>query len=140
MYLIGKKFMGYAKEEKLRNRIQKDIDLDYKIDYIEVNLGYWRKANHIHKWFVDNVQDGNDDCGTYYVSEEDLKNLLVITNEALESKNPENILPTQEGFFFGGTEYDEYYKDDLHNTKKILEKILNDPKTKELEIKYNSSW
>ena len=23
----------------------------------------WRKANHIHQWFVQNVQDGNDDCG-----------------------------------------------------------------------------
>lgn len=25
-------------------------------------IGYWRKANHIHKWFVDCVQDGEDDC------------------------------------------------------------------------------
>ena len=31
-------------------------------------VGYWRKANHIHKWFVDNVQDGKDDCHEYYVS------------------------------------------------------------------------
>lgn len=26
------------------------------------NVGYWRKANQIHRWFVDNVQDGDDDC------------------------------------------------------------------------------
>lgn len=24
-------------------------------------IGYWRKANHIHKWFVDKVQGGDDD-------------------------------------------------------------------------------
>lgn len=22
-----------------------------------IEVGYWRKANHIHKWFVDNVQE-----------------------------------------------------------------------------------
>jgi len=31
-------------------------------------VGYWRKANHIHKWFVDNVQNGVDECLTYQVS------------------------------------------------------------------------
>ena len=37
---------------------------------------YWRKANQIHNWFVENVQDGNDDCREYYVSVEQLKELL----------------------------------------------------------------
>ena len=23
---------------------------------------YWRKANQIHNWFVENIQDGEDDC------------------------------------------------------------------------------
>lgn len=35
-------------------------------------LGYWRKANHIHNWFVKNVQGGKDDCGTYPVTAKDL--------------------------------------------------------------------
>lgn len=39
---------------------------------------YWRKANAIHKWFVDNVQDGNDDCGTYEVDIEMLRQLKAI--------------------------------------------------------------
>lgn len=45
---------------------------------------YWRKANQIHKWFVDNVQDGNDDCGRYYVSKDNLKNLLDTINSLFE--------------------------------------------------------
>jgi hypothetical protein len=32
------------------------------VAYIVQEAGYWRKANAIHRWFVDNVQDGNDDC------------------------------------------------------------------------------
>ena len=39
-------------------------------------MGYWRKANAVHNWFVDNVQDGNDGCKHYWVSKEDLQKLL----------------------------------------------------------------
>jgi hypothetical protein len=45
---------------------------------------YWRKANQIHKWFVDNVQDGNDDCGRYYVSKDTLQTLLDTINNVFE--------------------------------------------------------
>lgn len=38
-------------------------------------IAQWRKANAIHNWFVTNVQDGNDDCGTYTVSVDDLVRL-----------------------------------------------------------------
>lgn len=38
-------------------------------------VGYWRKANHIHKWFVDNVQEGEDDWKEYYVSINKLREL-----------------------------------------------------------------
>ena len=66
----------------------------------------------IHKWFVDHVQEGEDDCKQYYVSREQLKELLgtcklVIENHELAGE----LLPTQDGFFFGSTEYDdEYFK------------------------------
>lgn len=42
---------------------------------VRATIGYWRKANQIHNWFVDNVQGGEDDCGTYDVSKEDLEEL-----------------------------------------------------------------
>jgi len=34
------------------------------------------------------------------------------------------LLPTQEGFFFGSTDYDEYYMDDIVRTRDILKKEL----------------
>ena len=41
------------------------VDLKKVTEIIE-SVGYWRKANHIHKWFVDNVQNGEDDCKEYH--------------------------------------------------------------------------
>lgn len=38
-------------------------------------LGYFRKHNNIHKWFVNNIQNGVDDCGRYEVSLSKIKEL-----------------------------------------------------------------
>lgn len=45
----------------------------------------WRKANAIHKWFVDHVQNGNDDCGDYPVSVEELALLHDTCKTVLDS-------------------------------------------------------
>ena len=109
-----------------------------KISEIVEEIGYWRKANAIHKWFVDNIQDGNDDCGEYRVNEEQLNKLLklcetVIANPGMAYK----ILPTEDGFYFGSTDYDEYYHQDIKDTKAIIEEALKDPSN---EVYYSSSW
>jgi hypothetical protein len=46
-------------------------------------LGYWRKANAIHAWFVKNVQNGVDDCGDYPVSPKKLKTLLDLCEQVV---------------------------------------------------------
>ena len=49
-------------------------------------VGYWRKANQIHAWFVENVQDGIDDCQYHHeVTKEILEKLLSVCKEVLES-------------------------------------------------------
>lgn len=106
----------------------------------QVKVGYWRKANAIHQWFVDTCQDGNDDCREAYVSREQLEELrkvcvMVIDNNALAGEH----LPTQSGFFFGSTEYDEWYYADLKDTVAIIDRCLNEvPDT--YEFYYGSSW
>ncbi len=97
----------------------KDVAVDIYGVHVEVTCAYWRKANQIHKWFVDNVQGGEDNCGEYYVSHEKLKDLLDLVNRALAERNP-NLLPPQEGFFFGGTDRDEWYWQDLKNKKTTM--------------------
>lgn len=113
---------------------------DYNIGYIKtsVEIGYWRKANAIHKWFVDNIQGGVDNCATYYLDKTDLLKLKETCEQVLKDMSlAEKLLPTQEGFFFGNTEYDEDYIYDLKETIKICEWALN----KEYDwFEYNSSW
>ena len=110
-----------------------------KVSYIVEEVGYWRKANQIHRWFVQNVQNGNDDCGSYYVDRDKLQELLDACNEVLMNKDKaEDVLPTASGFFFGGTGYDEWYFDDIVRTKQIIEECLADDRAYDFE--YSSSW
>ena len=106
---------------------------------VEVTCAYWRKANQIHKWFVDNVQGGNDNCGEYYVSQNKLQELLDLVNRALAERNP-TLLSPQGGFFFGSTDIDEWYWNDLKNTKAKLERIFALPEMSALSFYYSSSW
>ena len=111
-----------------------------RITTIKEEVGYWRKANAIHNWFVDNVQDGNDDCGYYWVGKEDLQKLLDVVDKTL--KNPSTAheyLPTVRGFFFGSQDYDEYYFKDLRYTKEMLTELLKED-TQYTGICYESSW
>ena len=102
---------------------------------------YWRKANAIHKWFVDNVQDGNDDCRSYYVCHSQLSDLLGVINQVLDyPEEAEDILPTTSGCFFGHTGYDEYYMDTLRHTQNGLAKILSMPDLDTWSFEYMSSW
>lgn len=106
----------------------------------EEEVGYWRKANAIHQWFVDNVQNGIDECQETLVERDKLIELLKICQEVKEHpERASELLPTQSGFFFGGTEYDEWYFNDIDDTIKILKKVLND-KDKNVEIFYQASW
>lgn len=139
MYLTAKRFI-WTDDDEIQKYLKKSLNTDYRVEYVELEIGYWRKANQIHRWFVNNIQDGNDDCGTYSVSEDKLKELLEVVNNALKSKSPELLLPTQNGFFFGSTEYDEYYLSDLKNTKKIIEKFLDFKDKDKYDIYYHSSW
>lgn len=155
-------------------RNKKEVSKNYidtnKITYIVEEAGYWRKANAIHKWFVENVQGDVDDCKPYYVDKENLEDLLKTVNIVLagselidgeitngytfengkkipniekgklikDSTLAEKYLPTGSGFFFGSTDYDEYYYNDLVETKKILEEALS--KEGDSDFEYQSSW
>ena len=114
-----------------------------RITHIEEEIGYWRKANQIHSWFVQNAQNGNDDCGSHYVSVELLEQLLAVCKKVEEDNELASILlPTQQGFFFGGYEYDEWYFEQLEETVEIIDGILTEMKENDAyyEFYYESSW
>ena len=99
---------------------------------INITVGYWRKANAIHQWFVDNIQDGIDDCREAYVTRDDLVELRdlcaqvskVLPNGEHDEMYAEEVLPPQSGFFFGSTEIDEWYWQDIDKTHEMLNHIL----------------
>ena len=51
-----------------------------------------------------------------------------------------DILPTCEGFFFGSTDYDQYYLSDILKTKEELEKILPTIDFEKDDVYYLASW
>jgi hypothetical protein len=115
---------------------------DMKPTYLEVQAMYWRKANAIHRFFVERVQKGNDDCGNYYVEREVLGELLDACRKTLANpKRAPSTLPTQSGFFFGDTDYGEWYLDDIKYTATELEKLIaSDPWKEGWDFYYHSSW
>lgn len=150
-----------------------DTEHKYPFKQIHEEVAYWRKFNALHKWFVDNIQDGVDDCSYHReVTEENLKEIIGICKTILDtvvledgkvingytwsngkeepnyedgkyvvnSEVCESLLPTKNGFFFGGTEYDQWYISDVENTYKTLSKVLEETDFEKQMLFYVSSW
>ena len=160
MYLTKRTYSGAEYEH---NGIEGKIDLTAKGQPITINLnrvqsivekvGYWRKSNQIHNWFVQNVQDGEDDCKEYRVSREQFQSLLDDVNAVLIARDTpeekgaiEDLLPPTSGFFFGSNEIDDWYWGDVENTEHLIESVLaemdEDAKNSEswVDYYYQSSW
>lgn len=183
MYLKASKYVGGwdhsdAASKQEYESVIKTVGMDRlrcddspSID-VSVTVAYWRKANAIHAWFVEHVQDGVDECEPHDVTREQLESLRdlcrkvlaeikirpgdICTGTTFESNKPplkswcegtvvENsdaaaqVLPTKGGFFFGSTDYDEGYIDDLKYTADRIDLILRET-SDDVEFSYRSSW
>ena len=187
-YYVGGKWQFSQKPTEKQKEIEKTFDKFVKIhnessdnfrqlrgsfkqlDKISFELAYWRKANAIHRYFVDCVGDGDDDTNIE-VSYQQLRELYNLCKKVLNEsilvnglvsngkifkdgevyeqkieakiiKNPEiakELLPTQAGFFFGSTEYDEWYLQTLQDTMDQLKPILEEYSEDDW-FTYSSSW
>ena len=100
---------------------------------------YWRKANAIHKWFVEKCQGGVDECQQTVVTRAQLEELVDLCKQVLANNDlAEQLLPTQSGFFFGSTDYNLWYFEDLKRTVEEVETILLNVNNK--KFIYQSSW
>jgi len=162
MYLYKKTYVQnwehHAPEQKhivtvkKNGKTRKDIKPD-RVTYVVEQVGYWRKFNALHSWFVQNCADGEDDCREVNVNDEQLVELLevlkkvksVLDKSKLESKmladwNGElvshlvydkedeikELLSPRQGFFFGSYEIDKYYKSDVEETIVLLEELMKE--------------
>lgn len=141
MYLSAKRHMWHDEPElaKLLGSLFA-LPEGIKVEQINVEVAYWRKANQIHDWFVQNVQNGVDECEPHFVSREQLQTLIDLCKRVLE--NPmlaEELLPTRGGFFFGPTGYGADYNQDLESTVLKLERALQLQEGR-WSFEYCSSW
>ena len=117
------------------------------------DIGYWRKANAIHNFFVQECQNGVDECQLSIVKKTHLKDLLKRCKRAMSLKDIylndgiikdgegiETFLPTTSGFFFGGTEFNEWYFNDVEETIDLITKVLKETDFKTQIIFYRASW
>ena len=117
-----------------------------QLNTVEQECIYWRKANAIHRWFVENVQENVDNCASYFVDITQLKALRDLCSRVVEDHSlAESLLPTQQGFFFGCTAYDDYYFDDIEYTLEKLNKLIEwyealPEDSLYPEFSYQSSW
>lgn len=157
---------------KVGGKVRKDIKPE-RITYITEQIGYWRKFNALHGWFVENCGGGVDECQPIEVSIEDLDKLRDTLNQVItlinnskkvtkvlqdwngkdyemsvyecEDEVKELLSPT-EGFFFGNTEIDDYYKQDVEKTIELIDNIFKEEEnSKELGLYsgdyfYQASW
>jgi hypothetical protein len=149
MFFYGK-WYPYSMQDERNLQIKKSIQSIFPVMQgkailsIEVELCYWRKANAIHHWFVQNLQDDIDECQETYVNPDDLRGLKTLCEIILKDKTQaETLLPTQPGFFFGSTGYGDDYMSDVKDTHEFLSDFLTKYDNKEFDgwsFYYRSSW
>jgi len=145
MFLTARRHVNNDSEDSTQRALQAlpfIAKTGMRVSAIEYRAMYWRKANAIHKWFVDNVQDGTDDCRPYDVSPDCLQDLRDTCQQVLDAPTKAlELLPPQQGFFFGSYIVDEYYFQDLRDTVAALDNALRtDAQDMGLRFTYQSSW
>lgn len=139
-----------------------------RVSYVTEELMYWRKANQIHGWFCSNCTEIQDEV-LYSVTLTNLEVLLetcksvlqvietspkkikqvvggwkdgeqyMIDVEEYNNELIEKILPPTQGFFYGSSNIDEYYKEAIVFTIEFLEKELPNC-NEDHEFEYHASW
>lgn len=88
------------------------------------NIGYFRKVNFLVSFFEEYGYNRDNQEGIE-VYKDTILDLLDRCNKVLEDNSKaKELLPTAEGFFFGSTEYDEYYFENVKDVKKYIEEVL----------------
>lgn len=89
--------------------------------------GYMRKHNHLVSYF-----GYEDNCSDKPVSREALEAFVLDATKVLEhygkddfSEVAENLVPCEQGFFFGSYDYDEWYKEKLEDDIRIFKEIIS---------------
>lgn len=106
-----------------------DADIQYWVNEIIDSYAshedmYYRKVNFLYAFFSEKLD--NEEC---LVTRHDCEQIIKYGELILENKDldlAKRLLPTQSGFFFGSTEYDEYYFMDVKDVVEQFKEYLED--------------
>ena len=103
--------------------------LDYEGERVRRDRFYFRKVNCIYGYCADNelIEDGEVAMLDHEHMLDILKRAKEILSQPTEEKKlakGKELLPTQGGFFFGSTDYDKWYIEDIAEVAKKFEDMI----------------
>lgn len=160
MYFYARKstYKSFSNWDKLDKVDETDYPEDLKTfsDYIynrnfksvqteiRYQIGYFRKFNALHSYIVKTFANGIDICQDVFLFKEDVKKIKKVLDDILETANTtekaKELLPTQSGFFFGGTNYDEYYFNEAKVAADLMQNLLDNFDFVNYQLVYKASW
>ena len=104
--------------------------------YYGHHVGYFRKVNCVYRYFEGKLTDE-----TAWVTKEDCEDIINRCTAVLKTPSlASELMPTQSGCFFGSTEYDKYYFDDLKDVRKQFKSFIKYFKTDDDLVFIHMSW
>ena len=107
-------------------------------------IGYFRKFNALHSYIVKTFANGIDNCQDIILYKEDVEQIKKVLDEVLNAhqqvEKAKELLPTQSGFFFGGTDYDEFYFEDVKDAADLMQSFLDNFDFENYQLVYQASW
>ena len=120
--------------------LQRKIDECYDALYSEV--AYFRKVNFLLPYF-----NYEENCSEVVIDKCEVEELIGYCKRVINAKDTDiaesianELLPTEAGFFFGNTDYDEWYFKDVQEVMDKFTEILNDFDFDENELIMDCWW
>lgn len=133
--------------EDIKNLAEYIYNANFKSSYIsddgmrQYQIGYFRKFNALHAYIVNTLAGGRDECQEIYITKDNLSALLgKLYTVSKNNELAESELPTADGFFFGSTEYDEWYFSDVNDALEMCELFLTNIDFDKYDLVYHASW
>lgn len=90
-------------------------------------VGYFRKVNFLVQFFENNYGFSGESFDYLPVDKEMLTDLIERCNAVIvDPSKAQELLPTCSGFFFGSTDYDKYYFEDVKQVRDTCERLITE--------------